>query len=97
MQDRITEERIAKYLDITKRALEKVKVASPPRSFNRRLADSFLEMANAYYSDAKHFNEKGDLVNAFACVNYAHGWLDAGARIGLFEVGEDDRLFTLYE
>jgi hypothetical protein len=97
MQDRITEEKIAKYLDTTKRALDKIKVAAPPRSFNRRMADSFLEMANAYFSDAKHFREKGDYVNAFACVNYAHGWLDAGARIGLFEVGEDDRLFTLYE
>jgi uncharacterized protein len=97
MQDRITEEKIAKYLDTTKRALDKIKVAAPPRSFNRKMADSFLEMANAYFSDAKHFREKGDYVNAFACVNYAHGWLDAGARIGLFEVGEDDRLFTLYE
>jgi hypothetical protein len=97
MQDRITEEKIAKYLDTTKRALDKIKVAAPPRSFNRKMADSFLEMANAYYSDAKHFRDKGDYVNAFACVNYAHGWLDAGARIGLFEVGEDDRLFTLYE
>ena len=97
MQDRITEEKITRYLDTTKRALEKVKVAAPPRSFNRKMADSFLEMANAYYSDAKHFRDKGDLVNAFACVNYAHGWLDAGARIGLFEVGEDDKLFTLYE
>ena len=97
MQDRITEEKIAKYLDTTKRALDKLKVAAPPRSFNRKMADSFLEMANAYYSDAKHFRDKGDYVNAFACVNYAHGWLDAGARIGLFEVGEDDRLFTLYE
>jgi uncharacterized protein len=97
MQDRITEEKIAKYLDTTKRALDKIKVAAPLRSFNRKMADSFLEMANAYFSDAKHFREKGDYVNAFACVNYAHGWLDAGARIGLFEVGEDDRLFTLYE
>jgi hypothetical protein len=97
MQDRITEEKIAKYLDTTRRALDKIKVAAPPRSFNRKMADSFLEMANAYFSDAKHFRDKGDYVNAFACVNYAHGWLDAGARIGLFEVGEDDRLFTLYE
>lgn len=97
MQDRITDEKIAKYLDTTKRAIDKIKVAAPPRSFNRKMADSFLEMANAYYSDAKHFHDKGDYVNAFACVNYAHGWLDAGARIGLFEVGEDDKLFTLYE
>ncbi|MCU0861220.1 MAG: DUF357 domain-containing protein [Methanomassiliicoccales archaeon] len=97
MQDRITEEKIAKYLDTTKRALEKLKVAAPARSFNRKMADSFLEMAQAYYSDALHFRGKGDYVNAFACVNYAHAWLDAGARIGLFDVGEDDKLFTLYE
>ena len=54
-------------------------------------------MANAYYSDAKHFRETGDLVTAFAAVNYAHGWLDCGARIGLFEVDGDDQLFTLFE
>ena len=54
-------------------------------------------MARAYFVDAKDFADKGDLVNAFACVNYAHGWLDSGARIGLFDVGGDDRLFTLYE
>jgi hypothetical protein len=97
MQDLVTLEKVDKYLDTTRRALDKLRVAAPPRSFNRRLADSFLEMANAYFSDARHFREQGDLVNAFACVNYAHAWLDAGARIGLFEVGEDDRLFTLYE
>ena len=97
MQDRISEERIDRFIRTTAEALEKLRVAAPPRSFNRRLAESFLEMANSYFLDAKHFREQGDLVNAFACVNYAHGWLDCGARIGLFDVGEDDRLFTLYE
>ena len=72
-------------------------MAAPERSFNRKLAESFLEMARPYYSDAVHFSQQGDLVNAFASVNYAHGWLDCGARIGLFDVGQDDQLFTLYE
>jgi hypothetical protein len=54
-------------------------------------------MATSYYSDALHFRSVGDFINAFASVNYAHGWLDCGARIGLFDVGEDDKLFTLYE
>lgn len=97
MRDHITQEHMQKYLDITRRALDKVRMAAPERSFNRKLADSFLEMARTYYDDAKHFREQGDLVNAFACVNYAHGWLDCGARIGLFDVGQDDQLFTLYE
>jgi len=89
--------RVQKYLAITSEALAKLKVAAPERSFNRRLADDFLTMARSYFDDAKEFARKGDLVNAFACVNYAHGWLDCGARIGLFDVGTDDRLFTLYE
>lgn len=96
-RDQITEEHLARYLEITQRALDKVVVAAPLRSFNRRLAESFLQMAQTYYNDALHFKEEGDLVNAFACVNYAHGWLDCGARIGIFDVGQDDQLFTLYE
>lgn len=96
-QSVITEEKVLKYLDTTRRALDKLIVAAPERSFNRRLAEDFLNMARSYYDDAVHFREQGDLVNAFASVNYAHGWLDCGARIGLFDVGGDDRLFTLYE
>ncbi len=97
MQNTITDEKIDRYLAITKKALDKLEIAAPERSFNRRLADSFLEMAVSYYNDAKHFRENGDLVTAFASVNYAHGWIDCGARIGLFETGGDDQLFTLYE
>ncbi|HUT27888.1 MAG TPA: DUF357 domain-containing protein [Methanomassiliicoccales archaeon] len=97
MRDTISKEHLERYLDITKRALDKIGIAAPERSFNRKLAESFLEMATTYYQDAKHFAEKGDYVNAFASVNYSHGWLDCGARIGLFDVGQDDQLFTLYE
>ena len=96
-QNVVTDERIDRYLDITRRALDKIKIAAPEKSYNRRLADSFMEMAVSYYNDAKHFRETGDIVTAFAAVNYAHGWLDCGARIGLFDVEGDDVLFTLFE
>lgn len=86
-----------RYLSITSAALSKLEIAAPERSFNRRLAEDFLAMARSYFDDAKDFAGKGELVNAFACVNYAHGWIDCGARIGLFDVGADDKLFTLYE
>ncbi len=97
MNDTITEAKIDRYLDITKRALDKLKVVTPERSFSKRMADDFLNMAMSYYNDAKHFRENGDFVTAFAAVNYAHGWIDCGARIGLWDVGQDDQLFTLYE
>ncbi|MCJ2533143.1 MAG: DUF357 domain-containing protein [Candidatus Thermoplasmatota archaeon] len=95
--DTITIERVEKYIALTSDALIKLRIAAPDRSFNRKLAEDFLTMARSYFEDAKEFARKGDLTNAFACVNYAHGWLDSGARIGLFDVGGDDQLFTLYE
>jgi len=91
----LTRERVRRYLALTRKGLKKAKIASPERSHYRKVAEDFYGMAEAYYKDAVAFYEKGELVNAFACVNYAHGWLDAGARLGLFDVGGDDRLFTL--
>jgi hypothetical protein len=96
-QGEISAEKIARYLDTTRRAFEKVKVVAPPKSFAARIADNFLDMAKRYYADAQHFHAQGDFVNAFAQVNYAHGWLDAGARLGVFDVGQDDMLFTLLD
>lgn len=88
---------LEKDIDLTERALARARVAPPKRSHLRRVAEDFLSMARAYYEDAKHFRNKGEFGEALANVNYAHGWLDAGARLGLFDVGEDDRLFTLSE
>ena len=73
------------------------KIIAPEKSYTRKIAEDFLGMAQAYYNDAQHFQKQNDLMRALACVNYAHGWLDAGARLGIFEVGADDRLFTLAE
>ena len=94
---RVLREKCEKDMETTRRALEKLKIAVPRRSHYRKAAEDFLAMARAYFSDARHFFDNGDPVLAFACVNYAHGWLDAGARLGLFDVGEDDQLFTLAE
>ena len=88
---------VEKDLEITQRALDKLEIIAPERSYMRKIAEDFLNMATSYYNDAKHFRDKEDHLRALACVNYAHGWLDAGARLGIFDVSEDDRLFTLAE
>ena len=88
---------VDKDLELTERALVKAAIAAPSRSHLRKVAEDFLLMARAYYEDAKHFRDRGELEKALANVNYAHGWLDAGARLGLFDVGGDDQLFTLSE
>jgi len=95
MNTTITPEKLAKYFDVTGRAIKKVKIAKKKEIDWQASAESLLDMAQRYYSDAKHFADKGDLVTAFAALNYAHGWLDAGALLGLFDVGKDNTLFTV--
>lgn len=88
----ITAEKLDKYFAITKEALSMAK-ASKCRILDKARAD-FIDMVSRYISDAEHFRGKGEFVNAFAALNYAHGWLDAGARLGMFDV-KDSRLFTV--
>jgi len=95
MSDKITPEKLKKYFDVTGRALKKVKIVASDRTVGKKEANDFLDMAQRYFNDAKHFEQKGDIVTAFAALNYAHGWLDAGARLGLFDVDHDDTLFTV--
>ena len=91
----VTPDKLAKYFDVTGRALKKVKISTEKEIHWQSAAEDFLDMAQRYYSDAQHFADKGDIVTAFAALNYAHGWLDAGARLGLFDVGKDNVLFTV--
>jgi len=86
-----------KYLRLTHEALDRVTVATPNRSFLRGASDDFLAMARAYLADAEHFSAAGDADRALAAVSYAHGWLDAGVRLGLLDGGEDDQRFTLFQ
>lgn len=95
MNKTVTEEKLEKYFDVTSRALKKVKKVDSVHIDVEKSAEDFLDMAKRYFSDAKHFRSKGDWVTAFAALNYAHGWLDAGARLGLFDVDHDSELFTV--
>jgi uncharacterized protein len=91
----ITEEKLKKYFSVTEKALKKIKISAPKKTHLNNSALDFLDMAKRYFDDARHFEKKQDYVDAFACLNYAHGWLDAGARLGLFDVGHDNTLFTV--
>jgi uncharacterized protein len=91
----ITSKKLATYFDRTKRALAKVKLVDKQKINGLAAAKDFLDMATRYFTDAQHFADKGDVVTAFAALNYAHGWLDAGARLGLFDVDGDNELFVV--
>ena len=89
----ITQEKIRKYLEITKKALDTIYDMNKNIK-NDKKAMEVIDMAERYFKDANHYYEKGDYVTAFASVNYAHGWLDCGARLGLYRVPKDSGLFT---
>ena len=92
MKDKITKQKLDKYFKLTSSALEKAKENIVKRKNSE--AKEIILMVKNYLSDAKYFYDKNDFVNAFAAINYAHGWLDSGVRLGVFNV-KDDKLFTI--
>jgi len=92
MEDKITLEKLEKYFGLTSTALEEVKknIIKGKEVY----AKEIIDMVENYLSDAKHFQKKGDFVNAFAALNYSHGWLDSGVRLDIFNV-KNDKLFTI--
>ncbi len=90
------EQKLHKYWSMTEKALSLVKIAATDKNSKEyKSAADFLQMAKNYLSDSRHFAKKGDILTALAAASYAHAWLDAGARLGLFKVDGSSGLFTV--
>lgn len=89
---KVTIEKLHKYWEITSKALDIVKVSIVKGK--EKEAKEIIEMVSCYLKDSRHFELEDHYVNAFAAVNYAHGWLDCGARLKIFNV-TDTSLFTI--
>ncbi len=88
----VTKEKLEKYFEITEKALQITK-----KNINKtkqKEAEEIIEMVSNYLADAKYFKTEKRLVDSFAAINYAHGWLDCGVRLGIFKV-KDDKLFAI--
>ena len=85
------EQKLAKYFELTSRALKKVKIVEK----HKKEAEDILDLAQRYFDDARYFENKGDLVDAYGAVCYLHAFLDIGARLGFFDVGKDNELFMV--
>lgn len=88
-------EKTDRYENLLAEALAEAEVAVPPETPLGEAAAEFEEMARSYLEDGRHFRTEDDLVNALASFSYGHAWLDAGARIGLFDVPTEGHLFTV--
>lgn len=88
----VSKEKLKKYFSITNKALSIAKKAINKKREKEALA--VIDMAQKYCEDANFFEKKADYVSALSAINYAHGWLDAGSKLGLFKV-KDSKLFVL--
>ena len=90
--DKITLVKLDKYFFVSKSAFDKASKAI--NKSHKSEASIILDMSNRYISDADFFKKNNDFVNAFAALNYAHGWLDTGSKLGFFDV-DDSNLFVI--
>lgn len=91
--DIVTRERLEKYLSVTREALQEARKSPENVDISDSSRAHFIDTVERYIQDAEHFAQQGDIVTAFAALNYAHGWLDAGAKLGLFDV-DNEELFA---
>ena len=92
MNNKITKQKLEKYYNLSSKALTIAKKAVIKNKVKQ--AKEIFTMVEAYLSDAKHFQKNKDYVLAYGALNYAHGWLDAGARLRIYKVKDRD-LFTV--
>jgi len=89
------DEKTDRYERLLTEALDAAEVEPPAETPMGEAAAECLEMAESYLKDGRHFRDDDDQVNALAAFSYGHAWLDAGARVGLFDVPTDGHLFTV--
>lgn len=89
------QEKTDRYEELLATALAAATTAPPADTPLAAAAAECEEMARSYLEDGRHFRSRDDQVDALAAFAYGHGWLDAGARIGLFEVPTEGHLFTV--
>jgi len=87
-------EKTDRYERLLADALAAAEAVAPADTPLGEAAAECREMATSYLDDGRHFRAEDDLVNALASFSYGYGWLDAGVRVGLFEVPDDTDLFT---
>ncbi|ODS36350.1 MAG: hypothetical protein A7316_10095 [Candidatus Altiarchaeales archaeon WOR_SM1_86-2] len=76
--------RVEKYLEKAKPLFVNLK-RNDVEGVDEKILEHFHDMAVSYHSDALSFYEKGDYINSLAALEYAEGWLDAGAALGVFD------------
>lgn len=92
MNNRITKKNLEKYYNLTHKALSIAKKSVVKNKLKE--AKEIFTIVEAYLSDSNYFKKNKDYVLAYGALNYAHGWLDAGSRLKIYDVS-DNELFII--
>ena len=93
----VSDSHLNRYFQITKEALQVAKSTPVKAKVSvdaKKASADILYLVECYVKDAEHFAKKGDVVLAFAALNYAHGLLDGLARLKIIPL-KDSRLFIV--
>ena len=71
--------------------MEKVFRALSVKDDENKLSSEFFDMSSNYFNDSKFFMEKKDYIRAFEAIVISWAYIDAGIKVGLFEVPIDLR------
>ncbi len=77
--------KLKEYFKITEKALKEIEFNDVNKEM-KKIGESFLDMSKRYFRDAEYFRSKGEKIEAFSAINYAHAFLDAGALAGIFKI-----------
>jgi hypothetical protein len=75
--------RIEEYGGSIRKLIPTISSIAPKTTVLGQAGETVFRMVDAYERDGNLFLEKGDPVNAIACLGYACGWLDGGIFLGL--------------
>lgn len=82
MEAETAKDRAERYIALTEQALRSLHPSTESENAAQQ-AGEVLDTASRYLSDSKYFCSKGDFISALSTVNYAHGWIDAGKKLGV--------------
>ncbi len=68
--------KLERYLANAKPAFESIDIIEP-------VGAKVKDTAERYYADSLHFLSEGRLIDSFAALEYAEGWLDSGIVLGV--------------
>jgi uncharacterized protein len=80
----VLNQKLLAYYAKAKPSFDSIEVVEPS-------GEKVKDTAFRYFSDSKHFMDSGEYVNAFAALEYAEGWLDAGVAMGVVKAKNKDK------